>query len=174
MTDLTVKNHQHAVAIDQMVQWLVDPSSTRTLRRRGAVAEVAFQAVDTARPFRRQRIQFTDGTRRMSEAQISSKPRYEGVTTMQASVYGRIGEGPRSIDTKSGKAMAVASVAVAIDFEVSSLWVGIVAFDWAFCGRHTPPRQRRSHQRCGPHPARHSRHLTRAQLHIIEDSVISS
>ncbi len=49
--------------------------------------------------------------------------------TMQAAVYGRIGQDPRSISTKSGKAMAVTSIAVAIgDQDDPPLWVGIVAF----------------------------------------------
>lgn len=49
--------------------------------------------------------------------------------SMQAAVYGRVGQEPRSIDTKSGKAMAVTSIAVAIDdHDAPPLWVGVVAF----------------------------------------------
>lgn len=55
---------------------------------------------------------------------------------MQAAIYGRLGQDPRQIDTRSGKAMAVASVAVDVadsrERESSEnpepLWVGIVAF----------------------------------------------
>jgi single-strand DNA-binding protein len=49
--------------------------------------------------------------------------------SMQACAYGRIGQEPRSIETKSGKAMAVASIAVAVDeHDAPPLWLGIVAF----------------------------------------------
>lgn len=48
---------------------------------------------------------------------------------MQASIYGRLGQDPRSIDTKSGKTMVVASVAVSIgEHDEPPLWVGIMAF----------------------------------------------
>lgn len=49
---------------------------------------------------------------------------------MQASAYGRLGQDPRSITTKSGKPMAVASIAVAIDdsSDAPPLWIGIIAF----------------------------------------------
>lgn len=48
---------------------------------------------------------------------------------MQASVYGRVGQDPRSIGTKTGNAMAVASLAVTIgEGENGTLWVGLVAF----------------------------------------------
>ncbi|OWK19386.1 hypothetical protein AJ88_45705 [Mesorhizobium amorphae CCBAU 01583] len=48
---------------------------------------------------------------------------------MQASAYGRLGQDPRSITTKSGKEMAVVTIAVAIDEpDAPPLWVGVVAF----------------------------------------------
>ncbi|WP_095201277.1 single-stranded DNA-binding protein [Mesorhizobium carmichaelinearum] len=48
---------------------------------------------------------------------------------MQASAYGRLAQDPRSIATKSGKSMAVASIAVAIDdHDAPPLWVGVIAF----------------------------------------------
>ena len=49
--------------------------------------------------------------------------------SMQAAVYGRIGQDPRSIDTKSGKSMAVTSIAVTIgEGDDATLWIGVVAF----------------------------------------------
>lgn len=49
--------------------------------------------------------------------------------SMQAAVYGRIGQDPRSIETRSGKPMAVTSIAVDIgESDDPALWVGIVAF----------------------------------------------
>jgi single-strand DNA-binding protein len=48
---------------------------------------------------------------------------------MQSSAYGRIGQDPRSISTKSGNPMAAASLAVSLgDQDAPPLWVGIVAF----------------------------------------------
>lgn len=48
---------------------------------------------------------------------------------MQASAYGRVGQDPRSITTKSGKSMTVTSIAVNIDEQdAPPLWLGIVAF----------------------------------------------
>lgn len=55
---------------------------------------------------------------------------------MQAACYGRLGQEPRSIETKSGTSMAVASLAVdlaesrepAADEPPPPLWIGIVAF----------------------------------------------
>lgn len=48
---------------------------------------------------------------------------------MQASAYGRLGGDPRSIETRSGKAMTVATLAVdAGDDDGPPLWLGIVAF----------------------------------------------
>jgi len=52
---------------------------------------------------------------------------------MQASAYGRLGGDPRRIETKSGKAMAVASIAVEVagghgKADAEPLWLGIVAF----------------------------------------------
>ncbi|UUP19531.1 single-stranded DNA-binding protein [Nitratireductor thuwali] len=49
--------------------------------------------------------------------------------TMQACAYGRVGQDPRSIETRSGKAMVVGSIAVSIDEnDAPPLWIGIVAF----------------------------------------------
>lgn len=49
--------------------------------------------------------------------------------TMQAAAYGRIGQDPRSISTKSGKTMATASIAVTVgDHDDPPLWLGVVAF----------------------------------------------
>jgi single-strand DNA-binding protein len=49
--------------------------------------------------------------------------------SMQAAVYGRIGQDPRSIETRSGKSMAVTSIAVNIgENDDAALWVGVVAF----------------------------------------------
>lgn len=51
---------------------------------------------------------------------------------MQASVYGRLGQDPRAIETKTGKPMAVGSLAVALECrgadEPVTWWVGLVAF----------------------------------------------
>lgn len=51
--------------------------------------------------------------------------------TAQISAYGRLGQAPRAIETRSGKAMAVASLAVAVgdDADAPPLWLGLVAFD---------------------------------------------
>lgn len=44
-------------------------------------------------------------------------------------VYGRLGGEPRAIETKSGKAMTVATLAVDIgDADAPPLWLGLVAF----------------------------------------------
>ncbi len=52
--------------------------------------------------------------------------------TAQMATYGRLGNDPRSIDTKSGKPMAVASVAVDVgdssDEDAAPEWFGVVAF----------------------------------------------
>jgi len=50
---------------------------------------------------------------------------------MYASCYGRIGQDPRSIQTKSGKPMCVCSIAVELatrDGQAVTQWLGIVAF----------------------------------------------
>lgn len=47
--------------------------------------------------------------------------------SLHASAYGRLGGDPREISTKSGKAMAVGTLAVDVGDE-SPLWVGLVAF----------------------------------------------
>jgi single-strand DNA-binding protein len=51
---------------------------------------------------------------------------------MQASVYGRLGQDPKAIETRSGKPMAVGSVAVDLECrgaeEPVTQWVGLVAF----------------------------------------------
>ena len=53
--------------------------------------------------------------------------------TMQASVHGRLGKDPRSIQTQSGTAMTTAPIAVTIpaskaDAEPTTLWFNVVAF----------------------------------------------
>lgn len=49
--------------------------------------------------------------------------------SLQASAYGRLGGAPRAIETKNGKPMAVATLAVDVgDDEGPPLWLGIVAF----------------------------------------------
>ncbi len=53
--------------------------------------------------------------------------------TAQLAAYGRLGGDPRSIDTKSGKAMAVASLAVDVGDssdagDAAPEWLGVVAF----------------------------------------------
>jgi single-stranded DNA-binding protein len=50
---------------------------------------------------------------------------------MVVSAYGRIGQAPRSINTKSGKPMVVASIAVELtgrDGQAATQWLGVVAF----------------------------------------------
>lgn len=52
--------------------------------------------------------------------------------TMQAAAYGRIGQDSKSITTRTGKAIATASIAVAIgDADEPPLWLGVVAFGHA-------------------------------------------
>lgn len=51
---------------------------------------------------------------------------------MQLSAHGRLGQDPRVVDTKSGKLMTVASIAVDLptrsEGETHTLWLGIVGF----------------------------------------------
>jgi single-strand DNA-binding protein len=48
---------------------------------------------------------------------------------MLASAYGRLGQDPKKINTQSGNAMAVTSIAVNIgDHDTPPQWMGIVAF----------------------------------------------
>ena len=50
---------------------------------------------------------------------------------MQLAAYGRLGADPKSITTKTGKAMTVVSIAVELsdrDGEAQTEWLGIVAF----------------------------------------------
>lgn len=48
---------------------------------------------------------------------------------MLASAYGRLGQDPKRINTQSGNAMTVASIAVSIgDHDTPPQWMGIVAF----------------------------------------------
>ncbi|HEX2796686.1 MAG TPA: single-stranded DNA-binding protein [Immundisolibacter sp.] len=48
---------------------------------------------------------------------------------MQASAYGRLGDAPRAIETRSGKPMTVGTLAVdAGEEDGPPLWLGIVAF----------------------------------------------
>lgn len=45
------------------------------------------------------------------------------------SAYGRLGSDPRAIETKSGKAMTVATLAVDVgEADAPPLWLGVVAF----------------------------------------------
>lgn len=48
--------------------------------------------------------------------------------TTQMIASGRLGQGPKEINTQSGKPMTVASMAVELG-EDETLWLGIVAFD---------------------------------------------
>ena len=49
---------------------------------------------------------------------------------IQVSAYGRLGQDPRAIETRSGKAMSVASLAVQPSDEFEEpLWLNVVAFN---------------------------------------------
>lgn len=96
---------------------------------------------------------------------------------MQAAAYGRIGQEPRSINTKSGNAMAVTSIAVAVDEQdAPPLWLGIVAF-----GRAAEDLLRHQKGDLISVSGRVQRNTwttpsgeKREQLQVVADSVISS
>ncbi len=97
--------------------------------------------------------------------------------TMQAAIYGRIGQAPRSIDTKSGKTMVVASVAVNIgDHDDPTLWVGIVAFGRAGeeLLRHDKGDLVSASGRVQRNSWTSPSGEKREQLQVVADSVISS
>ncbi len=101
--------------------------------------------------------------------------------TAQAALYGRLGQDPRSIDTKSGKPMAVASVAVDVgdssdDGDAAPEWFGVVAFGGLAerllqhgkgeCISVSGRLQRRTYQdRSGEQ---------RSQLQVIADNLVSA
>ncbi len=95
---------------------------------------------------------------------------------IQVSAYGRLGQDPRAIETRSGKAMSVASLAVQPSDEFEEpLWLNVVAFNrlaekllkhskgecLSVCGR----LQRRRWERDGKQ---------HEQLQVVADSLVSA
>ncbi len=95
---------------------------------------------------------------------------------IQVSAYGRLGQDPRAIETRSGKAMSVASLAVQPSDEFEEpLWLNVVAFNrlaekllkhskgecLSVCGR----LQRRRWERDGEQ---------HEQLQVVADSLVSA
>lgn len=96
---------------------------------------------------------------------------------MHSAAYGRLGQDPREIETRSGKMMTVASLAVDIgDEEGGPEWLGLVAF-----GTVAEQLSRHGKGDCLSASGRlqRNRYTTRAgeercQLQIVCDSVVSA
>jgi single stranded DNA-binding protein len=99
---------------------------------------------------------------------------------MQIACYGRLGQDPRALETRTGKAMTVASIAVELPIrdsdEPHTEWIGIVAF-----GRlaETLARQHKGETVSVSGRAQHSSYTTstgeiRAQLQVIADAIVSA
>ena len=97
---------------------------------------------------------------------------------MHASAYGRLGQDPRTIETKTGKTMAVASLAVDIarEEETGPLWLGIVAFE-----RKATELMRHAKGECLSVYGRVQRNTyttrdgaAREQLQIVADAIVSA
>ncbi len=97
--------------------------------------------------------------------------------SMQAAAYGRLGQDPRSINTKSGKPMVTASIATSIgEQDDPPLWIGVVAF-----GRVAEDLERHSKGDLISVSGRvqmsrwtSSAGEKREQMQIVADSVVSS
>jgi len=99
---------------------------------------------------------------------------------MQVAMYGRLGGDPRTIDTTSGKAMTVASMAVDIgerDTEdPEPEWLGVVAF-----GKHAETLAKHGKGECISVSGRVQRNRyrdrngeERVQLQVIADAIVSA
>jgi single stranded DNA-binding protein len=99
---------------------------------------------------------------------------------MQIACYGRLGQDPRALETRSGKAMTVASMAVELQTrdsdEPHTEWIGVVAF-----GRLAErlARQHKGETVSVSGRAQHSSYTTstgetQAQLQVIADAIVSA
>jgi len=99
---------------------------------------------------------------------------------MQAAIYGRLGGDPRTIDTSSGKAMTVASIAVEIAErgveQPEPEWIGLVAF-----GKHAETLAKHARGECVSVSGRVQRNRytdragnERVQLQVVADSIVSA
>jgi len=97
--------------------------------------------------------------------------------SMQAAAYGRIGNDPRRIETRSGKAMATTSIAVNVgENDDPPLWVGVVAFGAVadVLLRHAKGDLISVSGRVQRNAWTTSSGEKREQLQIVADSVVSS
>ena len=97
--------------------------------------------------------------------------------TMQAAVYGRIGQDPRSIETRSGNPMAVASIAVSLGEQGDPpLWVSVLGFGKIAdeIMRHAKGDLISAAGRVQRNTWTTSSGEAREQLQVIADSVISA
>jgi single stranded DNA-binding protein len=98
---------------------------------------------------------------------------------MLASVYGRLGQDPRSIETKSGKPMCVSSMAVELQDrqgEATTQWVGIVAFarQADTLAKHSKGDLLAVSGRVQTNTWTNSEGQAQTQLQIVADSIISA
>ncbi|WP_431321655.1 single-stranded DNA-binding protein [Rhizobium sp. YTU87027] len=96
---------------------------------------------------------------------------------MQSAAYGRLGQEPRSIQTQSGNAMAVASIAVSVgEHDEPPLWIGILAFGKLADDllRHQKGDMVSASGRVQRSSWTNSAGEKREQLQIVADSIISS
>lgn len=96
---------------------------------------------------------------------------------MQVAAYGRMGQEPRSIPTRSGKTMVTTSIAVNIeDADAPPLWLGVVAFGAVaeLLLKHDKGDLISVSGRCQRNSWTTNTGEKREQLQIVADSIVSS
>jgi single-strand DNA-binding protein len=98
---------------------------------------------------------------------------------MQIAAYGRLGQDPREIATSTGKAMAVASIAVTLpdrQGEEHTQWLGIIAFGKVAetLLRHVKGDMISASGRAQHNAYTTSNGETREQIQIVADTVLSA
>lgn len=96
---------------------------------------------------------------------------------MQVAAYGRIGQEPRSITTRSGKSMAVTSIAVNVDeADAPPLWLGVVAFGQVadLLLKHDKGDLISVSGRCQRNTWTTPQGEKREQLQVVADAIVSS
>lgn len=98
---------------------------------------------------------------------------------MVASIHGRLGQDPRAIETRSGKPMTVATIAVDLqdrNGESATQWVGVVAFGRLADDllRHTKGECIAVSGRCQSNTWTNGSGETQTQLQLVADTIVSA